>query len=66
MIIHCKERKSSAGSATLGVASLARLIIQLKFKTEPSVAKAHNYIHGGGHSTEIIEVQEGRGGTAHK
>ena len=39
---------SSAGSATLGDKSWARLIIQVDSKTEPNVTKAHNYMGGGG------------------
>ena len=53
------SRTSSAENATLGYTRLARLIIhadaqlRLESKTEPSVAKKHNYAtHGGGHRTE--------------
>ena len=60
-IYETKKCTNSAGSDTLRVRSWARLIIQLNSKTEPSVAKAHNYTLGG-HHTEKIRSSKGRGG----
>ena len=50
-----RYKTRSAGSATLGDTSLARLIIQLDSKTEPGVAKARNYIAQGRGDTAQIK-----------